>query len=98
MRTEKQYFIYFMASYSGVLYLGMTNDLIRRACEHKEGFKDGFTNKYKCNRLIYYEVCDNPYDAICREKEIKKWRREKKVDLIKTMNPLWKDLYDQINC
>jgi putative endonuclease len=85
-----------MASPSGTLYIGMTNDLLRRVNEHKQGEIKGFTKKYSCNKLVYYENYDYVYDAIEREKEIKKWRREKKQNLIKTINPHWKDLYEEL--
>ncbi len=85
-----------MASPSGTLYTGITNDLLRRVLEHKQGKIKGFTKKYSCNKLIYYEQTDNVYSAIEREKEIKKWRREKKQNLIKEINPHWNDLYSEL--
>ncbi len=79
-----------------VLYTGMTNNLIRRVYEQKEKLIDGFTKKYNCTKLVYYEIFSNPYDAIAREKQIKAGSRNKKIDLINTMNPEWNDLYNQI--
>jgi len=76
-----------MASLSGTLYIGVTNNLLRRIAEHKDGKIKGFTKKYSCNKLIYYEYFENILDAVNREKEIKKRRREKKENLIKSLNP-----------
>jgi len=85
-----------MASPSGTLYIGMTNNLIRRVLEHKNKINEGFTEKYSCNKLIYFEHYSYVYDAINREKQLKKWNRKKKQALIKTMNPGWIDLYYEI--
>ena len=85
-----------MASESGTLYIGMTNDLIRRVSEHKEGKIEGFTQKYECTKLIYYESMKYVYNAIEREKELKDWNRKKKEELIRTINPTWRDLYGDI--
>jgi len=93
----KQYYVYMMASKrNGTLYVGVTNDLIRRVYEHRHGLVQGFTKKYGVTRLVYYEVLDDPHEAITREKRIKKWRREWKVNLIKESNAQWRDLYDEI--
>lgn len=81
-----------MASKSGTLYIGVTNDLSRRASEHKQELIQGFTKKYHCTRLIYYENYTDINQAISREKIIKGWSRDKKEELIKTINPLWNDL------
>lgn len=81
-----------MASISGVIYIGVTNDLRRRVWEHKNGFVEGFTKKYKCKKLVYFETGESAYGAITREKVIKKWRREKKVKLIESLNKNWQDL------
>ena len=81
-----------MASDSGTLYVGVTNDLERRLYEHKNNLIDGFTKKYSCHKLVYFEQFNYVKDAINREKQIKKWRREKKEFLIRTINPSWKDL------
>ena len=85
-----------MTSESGTLYIGMTNDLIRRASEHKEGKIEGFTKKYRCTKLVYYESTKYVYNAIEREKELKDWNRKKKEELIKTINPTWRDIYEDI--
>jgi len=90
-----QYFVYLMASPTGTLYVGMTNNLERRVFEHKNGIIEGFTKKYGCTKLIYFEETNDVYAAISREKEIKKWRREKKELLIKDMNPGWHDLSEK---
>lgn len=81
-----------MASESGTLYIGMTNNLERRVSEHKQGLVEGFTKKYNCNRLIYYENYSDVNESILREKQLKKWNRTKKENLIKKLNPQWKDL------
>jgi len=85
-----------MASHSGVLYTGVTNDINRRVGEHKEGLMPGFTKKYKVNRLVYYESMPDVNAAIAREKQIKRWRREKRVKLIETINLGWDDLAREI--
>jgi putative endonuclease len=76
------------------LYIGVTNDLIRRVNEHKQGLAEGFTKKYRLHRLVYYEVYGTPYDAIQREKQLKHWNRVWKIRLIKSENPSWRDLSD----
>jgi putative endonuclease len=81
-----------MNSPSGVLYTGVTNDLIKRIYQHKHKLVEGFTKKYNVNRLAYFEESVDIESAIAREKEIKAWRRSKKVALIKSANPQWKDL------
>ena len=91
-----EYYIYIPASQSGTLYTGVTSNLAKRIYEHKNDLVDGFTKKYKCHKLVYFEQLDNIELAILREKQIKKWRREKKENLIRTINPTWKDLYEQI--
>lgn len=86
------YHVYIMASRSGTLYIGVTNNLRRRIFEHKNKIVDGFSKKYECTKLVYFEeyLCIN--DAIAREKIIKKWRREKKEDLIRSINIRWSDM------
>jgi len=79
-----------------VLYTGVTSDLVRRVWEHKEGLCPGFTKKYRATRLVYYEVFTDIRDAITREKQIKKGPRRRKIDLVNSMNPEWRDLYDDI--
>ncbi len=81
-----------MASKSATLYTGVTNDIVRRVYEHKHGETPGFTSKYHVTRLVYFEEFDRATDAIERESQIKGWVRKKKLDLIKSMNPKWKDL------
>lgn len=84
--------IYHGGGKSGTLYIGVTNNLQRRVSEHKDKLNDGFTKKYGCTRLLYCEHFDFIDEAIKREKQLKKWRREKKEDLIASMNPQWIDL------
>ncbi len=94
--ANNNYYVYIMASVSFVLYIGVTNDLIRRVEEHKDGIVEGFTKKYKCKKLVYYESFFHVEDAIRREKELKGWKRFKKVDLINIDNSRWTDLYDNL--
>jgi putative endonuclease len=93
---DKTYYVYIMASSSGTLYVGMTNSLIRRVSQHKRGEIEGFSKKYNCKKLVYYEIGRDVNAIIAREKQIKNWRREKKEWLIKQMNPQWKDLYEDL--
>jgi putative endonuclease len=81
-----------MTSPGGTLYTGMTNDLQRRIYQHKHKLIEGFTKKYNVTRLVYFEMYGDVRDAIAREKQIKKWRRSKKIDLIESLNPKWRDL------
>ncbi len=85
-----------MASASGTLYTGFTRNLTKRAWEHKNNIIHGFTQKYQCHKLVYYQACDSFDGALEMEKRIKGWGRYKKEDLIRSMNPGWKDLYNQI--
>jgi putative endonuclease len=78
------------------LYTGITNDLKRRVYEHKEKLVDGFTKKYNISKLVYYEIYEDPENAILREKKIKAGSRQKKIDLINVLNGKWQDLYDKI--
>src|SRR5215831_3910183 len=87
-----QYYVYIMSNRSGTLYIGVTNNLIRRVYEHKTGQIDGFTSKYHLNQLVYYEAGEDIREAIAREKQLKGWRRSKKVDLVNSSNPRWEDL------
>jgi putative endonuclease len=89
-----QYYVYIMSSLSGTLYTGMTNDLKRRVYQHKHKLIEGFTSKYDVTRLEHFEVTNSVQTALAREKEIKAWRRSKKIDLIKSSNPTWQDLSD----
>ena len=88
----KKYYIYIMSSMSGTLYTGITSDLEKRVYQHKHKLADGFTKKYNVDRLVYYEETTEIKVALEREKEIKGWRRSKKIDLIESLNPSWKDL------
>ncbi len=86
------YYVYMMTNNSGTLYVGVTNNLERRVYEHKQGVHSGFTKKYKLTRLVYCESTPDVRAAIQREKEIKGWVRRKKIALIASMNPYWRDL------
>jgi putative endonuclease len=91
------YYVYLLASRKdGPIYLGVTNDLIRRTFEHRSKATPGFTSRYNITKLVWFEVYDDPISAISREKEIKKWRRSWKVALIEKENPDWNDLYESI--
>jgi putative endonuclease len=93
----KQYYLYILASKkNGTLYIGVTNNLVRRIYEHKEGLIEGFTKKYNVKILVYYEIYNDMYEAIKREKAMKKWLRKWKIELIEKTNPDWKDLYEEI--
>ena len=89
---ERRYYVYIMANKSRRLYTGVTNSIYRRALEHKSGEVEGFTKRYKINRLVHYEVFQDIGNAIAREKEIKGWDRAKRVALIESENPTWEDL------
>ena len=91
---DRQYFVYIMASASGTLYIGVTNNLVKRVWQHKNDLIEGFTKKYQCHKLIYLEETSDIESAILREKQLKKWNRKKKEFLISTKNPTWKDLSD----
>ena len=92
---NKQFYIYIMTNAKHTaLYTGVTNDLKKRVWEHKEKFVEGFTKKYHINLLMYYEVCENVESAISREKQIKAGSRQKKIELINSMNSEWHDLYE----
>ncbi len=93
MVNVHQYWVYIMSNKTrSVLYIGITNDLYRRYCEHRDGTITGFTQKYRCHSLVYYEEYNLVDDAIVREKEMKGWSREKKEKLIATVNPQMEDL------
>lgn len=90
---EYNFYVYILTNWNNeVMYIGMTNNLERRLYEHKHKLVDGFTRKYNVNKLVYYEHTIDVQVALAREKEIKKWRREKKNNLVMTLNPEWKDL------
>ena len=86
------YYVYILASRSRNVYTGVTNDLMRRMTEHRGGFLPGFTSRYRIFRLVHVEAFGDIRDAIAREKQIKAWRREKKLRLIQFYNPVWEDL------
>jgi putative endonuclease len=92
------YYTYILASHRfGTLYTGVTNDLVRRTYEHKEGLVEGFTSRYVVKLLVWYEVHATILAAIQREKNIKHWSRDWKIQLIEKMNLAWNDLYDEIS-
>jgi putative endonuclease len=97
MPIDRQYCVYIMTNtYNTVLYTGVTNNLQRRVTEHKEGKGGEFTSKYHVNKLVYFEVGNDINAAIAREKQIKAGSRQKKIDLINSINPEWQDLFDEI--
>ena len=87
-----QYYVYIMSSYRGTLYVGVTNDLMRRVHQHRNKLEDGFTKKYNVTKLVFYEHTSDVNSAIGREKQIKAWVRRKKLELIESQNPGWTDL------
>jgi putative endonuclease len=93
-----QYFVYILASKkNGTLYIGVTNDLLKRGYQHKNNLVEGFTQKYDVHKLVYYEIFVHIQDAITREKNMKKWKRKWKIELIEKFNPNWEDLYYTLN-
>ena len=91
------YYVYILASQrNGTLYIGMTNDLVRRVHEHKEGFVEGFTKRHGVKTLVYFESHDRAEQAIQREKTLKQWVRDWKIALIERDNPYWNDLYERL--
>jgi len=92
MQTGNQYYVYIMTNKSGTLYVGLTNNIKKRAFEHKNKLVESFTKKYNINRLLYFETFGDIYSAIAREKTIKGWLRKKKIELVRTSNPDWTDL------
>ncbi len=91
------YYVYILASRrDGATYVGMTNDLVRRVFEHRQKAVPGFTSKYNIARLVWFEIYEGPISAISREKELKKWKRSWKIQLIEAQNPQWGDLYESI--
>ena len=94
---QKQYYIYIATNQRNtVFYTGVTNDLYKRMYEHKNKLVEGFTKKYNINKLVYYEIFNDIYAAITREKQIKNLVRRKKIKLIESMNPKWKDLMEEL--
>ena len=97
MAVGREYCVYLMTNaHNTVVYCGVTNNLARRVYEHKNGLGGIFTKKYNVNKLVYYEVGDNVHAALAREKQIKGGSRKKKIDLVNSINPEWKDLFDEI--
>lgn len=93
----KKYYIYILASRkNGTLYIGTTFNLTKRIFEHKNKLINGFTKKYNVNMLVYFEEYNDPYNAITRERQMKKWNRKWKINLIEKTNQEWKDLYHEI--
>jgi putative endonuclease len=93
----KQYYVYILASKkNGTLYIGVTNNLLKRVYEHKNNLIGEFTKKYSVHNLVYYEAYSDIYGAIAREKQMKKWKRQWKINLIEKSNPSWKDLYPHL--
>jgi len=91
--TIMAYYVYILASRrDGATYVGMTNDLVRRVFEHRQKAVPGFTSKYNIARLVWFEIYEDPVSAISREKELKKWKRSWKMQLIEAQNPQWNDL------
>ena len=95
MKDDRRYYVYIMASRSLSLYTGITDNVCRRALEHKAGTFKGFTEHYNVDRLVYYEVFKYVNNAIAREKQIKAWTRAKRLALIKSFNPTWQDLAER---
>lgn len=92
----RNFYVYILASNTGTLYVGMTNDLVRRMYEHKHKLVPGFTARYAVDRLVHFEYTSDPAAAIAREKQIKGWTRKKKVALVAATNPEWRDLSEAI--
>ena len=95
---KEQFYVYIMSNHkNGTLYIGVTSNLPARVFEHKSELIEGFTKKYHLHNLVYYEVYEDVRSAITREKQLKKWKRNWKINLIKKMNPQWRDLYPDIS-
>ncbi|MDA0988414.1 MAG: GIY-YIG nuclease family protein [Chloroflexi bacterium] len=92
MGVTNQYYVYILTNRTRRLYVGVTNDLLRRIYEHKQKLIPGFTSTYNLTRLAYYETTTDVHSAISREKQVKSWRRAKKMALVETINPDWRDL------
>jgi putative endonuclease len=93
--VNKRYYVYLLASRQyGTLYVGMTSDIVRRVWQHREGSVDGFTKRHDVKRLVWFEVHDDVMAAIAREKQIKKWNRSWKIELVQANNPHWQDLFE----
>lgn len=97
MTKQSEFFVYILSSQNNnVLYIGVTSNLVKRIYGHKNKLSDGFTKKYNVNKLVYYEVLQDPENAITREKQLKAGPRQKKIELINKNNPTWEDLYEEI--
>ncbi|MFA4880415.1 MAG: GIY-YIG nuclease family protein [Candidatus Doudnabacteria bacterium] len=97
MVYTKNYYVYILTNKKrGVLYIGVTNDLLRRMDEHRQEVVSGFTKKYHLKKLVHYEATDDINRAIEREKQLKNWHRQWKINLIEKENPNWQDLYDDL--
>ena len=92
MSSDDRYYVYILSNASRTLYIGMTNDLARRVWQHKNKAVPGFTSKYHVTQLVYFEEAAHPQVAIAREKQLKSWKREKKLKLVLSVNPTWRDL------
>ncbi len=91
------YYVYILASKrNGTLYIGVTSDLLKRVCKHKQNTIDGFTQKYNVHKLVHYEQTPDVRSAIRREKQLKNWKRAWKIELIEKSNPTWEDLYNNL--
>ena len=90
--ARRTYYVYIMTNRSGTLYAGVTNDLVRRISEHKTALSPGFTKRYRIDRLVYFEETNDIHAALAREKQVKAWTRKKRIDLINSLNPRWRDL------
>ncbi len=94
---SKQFYVYLLSSKrNGTLYIGVTSDLLKRVYEHKSNLVEGFTKKYCVHKLVYYGATEDVASAIRREKQLKKWKRSWKIELIEKKNPEWKDLYYEL--
>jgi len=97
MKQERQYYLYILASQkNGTLYIGVTNNLFQRIYQHRNKTAKSFTEKYNINKLVYYEIYQYIQDAIVREKQMKKWKRQWKLELIEENNPSWTDLFPEL--
>jgi putative endonuclease len=97
MRKNNQYYVYIITNkYNKVFYIGVTNDLVRRIFEHKNKLAEGFSKKYNLTKLVYYETTPDVKSAISKEKQLKNWHRDWKINLINSVNPQWRDLGEDI--
>jgi putative endonuclease len=94
--ANRTYYVYILTNPYGVLYVGMTNHLVRRLSEHKTDRKGGFSHRYGTTRLVFFETTGDVQAALAREKEIKKWSRRKKLDLVRSVNPTFRDLGEEL--